>query len=355
MATTIKGVYRQRHPEASKFYQIIEKNFEEFIRIYPERFESRYGYYRPVVTEVIYKYLDCGDLSRGFARIRCGDCGHEFLLAHSCKCRYFCPSCHQKRIIQLGEHLGEEVLEEVPHRQIVFCIPKMLRIYFRNDRKLLGKLSQCAYRTLLKLYQAALDRKDVVPGVVISIQTFGDLMNIHPHLHAMVSDGCFDSEMAFYALPSIPSRKIEEVFSCEVFRLLLDEGKITEEIVRKIRGWRHSGFSVHQEVRIDGQDRDGLEGLVQYIGRAPLSEKKMVVSEDGKSIIYHSKMNSGRKRNFEVFDPLEWLAAITAHVPNKGEHMIRYYGYYSNKSRGLRKKRGGDKHSAAKPQPNGTT
>ncbi|MDI6794429.1 MAG: transposase zinc-binding domain-containing protein [bacterium] len=41
-------------------------------------------------------------------------------MAHSCKCRYFCPSCHQKRIIQLGEHLREEVLEEVPHRQIVF-------------------------------------------------------------------------------------------------------------------------------------------------------------------------------------------------------------------------------------------
>ncbi|MDI6792742.1 MAG: hypothetical protein QME81_07745 [bacterium] len=45
MATTIKGVYRQRQPKASKFYQIIEKNFEEFIQVYPDRFESRYGYY----------------------------------------------------------------------------------------------------------------------------------------------------------------------------------------------------------------------------------------------------------------------------------------------------------------------
>ncbi|MFH1096679.1 MAG: transposase, partial [Candidatus Desantisbacteria bacterium] len=48
----------------------------------------------------------------------------------------------------------------------------------------------------------------------------------------------------------------------------------------------------------------------------------------------------GIKRNFEIFDPLEWLAAITAQIPDKGAHMIRYYGYYSNKSRGMRKKSG---------------
>ncbi|MBU1767787.1 MAG: transposase, partial [Candidatus Omnitrophica bacterium] len=51
-------------------------------------------------------------------------------------------------------------------------------------------------------------------------------------------------------------------------------------------------------------------------------------------------MNPGIKRNFEIFDPLEWLAAITAQIPDKGAHMIRYYGYYSNKSRGMRKKSG---------------
>jgi hypothetical protein len=27
-----------------------------------------------------------------------------------------------------------------------------------------------------------------------------------------------------------------------------------------------------------------------------------------------------------------------SHVPNKGEQMVRYYGYYSNVSRGKRKK-----------------
>ena len=52
---------------------------------------------------VIYKYLDCGDLHFGFARVRCEDCGHEYLLAFSCKRRYFCPSCHRKRVIKKSQ------------------------------------------------------------------------------------------------------------------------------------------------------------------------------------------------------------------------------------------------------------
>ena len=43
-----------------------------------------------------HKFLECGNLERGFARIRCDHCEHEYLLAFSCKRRWFCPFCHQK-------------------------------------------------------------------------------------------------------------------------------------------------------------------------------------------------------------------------------------------------------------------
>ena len=54
------------------------------------------------------------------------------------------------------------------------------------------------------------------------------------------------------------------------------------------------------------------------------------------------------KRNFEVFDPLDFIAEITQHIPDPGAQQIRYYGWYSNKSRGRRAKAA---TSAAKPQP----
>jgi hypothetical protein len=44
----------------------------------------------------------------------------------------------------------------------------------------------------------------------------------------------------------------------------------------------------------------------------------------------------------KTLDALDWLAQLVTHIPNKGEQIVRYYGYYSNKSRGLRKKAGMD-------------
>jgi hypothetical protein len=69
--------YRPRTPQQSPYYQCVEDHFETFEQVYDEQFNRRYGFFRSYVKEVIYRYLDCGDLHSGFARIRCPDCGHE--------------------------------------------------------------------------------------------------------------------------------------------------------------------------------------------------------------------------------------------------------------------------------------
>ena len=105
--------------------------FERFLREYEDRFEKEYGFLRPVIQDVVEKYLDCGNPMCGFARIRCPDCGEERLLMFSCKTRGFCPSCHAKRREEWGEWMRGELLLDVPHRQVVFTVLKMLRLFFR--------------------------------------------------------------------------------------------------------------------------------------------------------------------------------------------------------------------------------
>ena len=60
----------------------------------------------------------------------------------------------------------------------------------------------------------------------------------------------------------------------------------------------------------------------------------MVYIREESKVVDQSKDGKPEK----VFDALEWLAAMTSHVPNKGEQMVPYYGYYSNAARGKRKK-----------------
>ncbi|MCX6577707.1 MAG: transposase zinc-binding domain-containing protein [Candidatus Aminicenantes bacterium] len=64
------------------------------------------------------------------ARFRCPGCQTERLLTFSCKARGFCPSCHAKRPEEWGEWVRETLLLVVPHRQVVFVIPRMLRVFF---------------------------------------------------------------------------------------------------------------------------------------------------------------------------------------------------------------------------------
>jgi len=71
------------------------------------------------------------------------------------------------------------LLLDVPHRQIVFTIPKMLRIFFKFKRKLLGDLCRCAVRSLVRYFQVVAGTT-LEPGVVAVIQTFGDRINFHP-------------------------------------------------------------------------------------------------------------------------------------------------------------------------------
>ncbi len=64
-------------------------------------------------------------------------------------------------------------------------------------------------------------------------------------------------------------------------------------------------------------------------------------------------LESGVKRNYQIPAPLDFLAECTQHIPPKGAHLVRYYGWYSNKLRGMRRKRaeGADMPAAAAGVP----
>jgi predicted Zn-ribbon and HTH transcriptional regulator len=50
-----------------------------------------------------------GILAHGFARARCADCGHDFIVAYSCKCRGVCPSCTTRRMVETAAHLMKQL------------------------------------------------------------------------------------------------------------------------------------------------------------------------------------------------------------------------------------------------------
>ena len=72
---------------------------------------------------------------------------------------------------------------------MVLTLPKRLRAYFLLDRRRLGGLSRGAYHTLRECLRAAVGERDLAPGAIVCVQTFGSLAHAHPHLPGLVTDG----------------------------------------------------------------------------------------------------------------------------------------------------------------------
>ncbi len=153
--------------------------------------------------------------------------------------------------------------------------------------------------------------------------------------------------MAFFVLTSngsftvsqaVNTKALEQIFRHKVLKMLLAKGKITQKMIGLLDKWRHTGFNVFAGPRILPRFEKSMENLARYIIRASFSQDRMTYHRDIGQVEYKSKDGAQTK----VFDALEWLAAMCSHVPNKGEQMARYYGYYSNAARGKRKNAGTD-------------
>jgi hypothetical protein len=56
-------------------------HFERFVAEYKEYIEKAYGYFRPIIKDVVEKYLDCSNPPCGFARICCPRCRADRILS----------------------------------------------------------------------------------------------------------------------------------------------------------------------------------------------------------------------------------------------------------------------------------
>ena len=306
-----------------------------------ERFERRYGFWRGLADEAVARYLDCGVWDSGFARVRCRRCPQEFLVAFSRKGRGLCPSCGAKRAAELAAFLMDEVVEDVGHAQWVFTVPKMLRVYFLYHRELLGELSRAAAETAKQLLAAAAgEEEDFRSGIVSMVQTFGDRANFHPHVHALVTRGGWTQSGEWIPVPDVDERAAEEMFRHKVLGLLRRRGLVSQERIELLLSWRRSGFSVHNRVLAHPGDGRDFEALVRYMMRSPVSLAGLRFSPGAKEFVYTRKggHDPAEPEEGERIDADEFVARVQVQIPDPRRHLVRYYGAYSNRARGQRRK-----------------
>ncbi len=89
-------IYKARRPETTALYEVVRDNLET---LYGAIEDGAIAVRIPKhARKELEASLDCGLLCRGFARLRCEECGESQLVAFSCKGRGFCPSCMGRRM-----------------------------------------------------------------------------------------------------------------------------------------------------------------------------------------------------------------------------------------------------------------
>ena len=199
------------------------------------------------------------------------------------------------------------------HRHVVLTIPRLLWPVFRRRRDLLTELARAGAEATSELVRREAGQ-DARPGLVISLATAGDLLKWHPHLHLLTTDGGFAPDGRFLPLPKWNATLLMTLFRERILARLLDRHTISPELVQKLLGWRHPGFSAHVGESIPPQERQRLEDTAAYLVRNALSLRKLVYLDGQQAVLYRSRMNPSLGRNFEALDPLEWLARMTVEV-----------------------------------------
>ena len=315
-----------------------------------------------------------------------GFCGHDKLVAFSCKRRGFCPSCGARRMAQTAAHLVDHVIPRVPVRQWVLALPIPLRLLLAAQPKLVTPVLQVVHRVITRhlLGQAGLKADEADSGAVTLIQRFGSAANLNIHLHCLVLDGVYrrndDGTPVFMEVPAPTDEALQTVLHKIIMRLMklltrkgvfveeqgqtymtddaadLDEARALRPLqaaactyriafgpragqkvltrqgamprdadIKKTLCADIDGFSLHAAVRCGAVDRQGLEQLCRTITRPALANERVQTNAAGQVVLKLKTAWSDGTTHL-VMSPLEFMQRLAALVPRPRLHLIRFHG-----------------------------
>jgi hypothetical protein len=169
-----RGRPRPRAPAApteTVLYDLVRENLESFVAYAREHYDGGLPQY---VEREMRAYLKCGVFSEGFTRARCDACGHDLLVAFSCKTRTVCPSCTGRRMANAAAAIVDRVLPDVPVRQYVLTLPYELRKLAAFKADVLTAIGRIAIETIFAATAHGPSAKGSRMGIVARSRSSND-------------------------------------------------------------------------------------------------------------------------------------------------------------------------------------
>lgn len=281
----------------------------------------------------------CRTDAMGSVTVKCDKCGAPYCLFCSCRNRS-CPLCQSEaRQKWLEARLGEILPGEYLH--VVFNTPKELDVLAQYcPDEFYDAVIRAAGQAVIDVGRSELHAQ---LGCHAHLQTWGQSMAFHVHVHCVVPCGGFseDGQRWISISPEdLPRKALSRRFRallCKGIRTAARQGKLdrlpatvsVEEILARVTtgDWR-----VYAKPPFGGAEKL-YEYLSRYVYRVAITNERIASYEDGHVTFWWRDYRHGNEEKPCVLEAQEFLRRYLTHVPPRGFVRIRSYGFLGNRNR----------------------
>ena len=286
---------------------------------------------RDIVYFEVAKMMKCKTPQLGFSLYECPECHNTHIQFHTCKSK-FCTSCGNKyskdRVISI-----ESKLYNCNHRHLVFTIHDALWNLFREDRNRLNLLFEAVNITLSSWCKEKYGKHGFKLGFVLTIHTFGRDDKWNPHIHALIAEQLVGNNSC-KRFDFFPYDMLRKRFQKVLLDLL--EKNIGKQNFRQLKNKVYStsknGFYVRAKKNENLGTKQNINYVLRYCGRPAFAASK-ILKINGDYITFWYQRHEDDLFVIETIHIFEFIKRIIIHIPEYQFKTIRYYGFYSKKSK----------------------
>ena len=289
--------------------------------------------------------LSCRKRENGYSVYRCLNDDEKKEIHHSCRDRG-CTVCGDNKRKQWLDKQNQRLLN-CEHFHLVFTLPSEYRVLWLYNRQWFIKTQFKVVSETLKDLLESGNGKDFLgatPGFICALHTWGRQLNLHPHIHCLITAGGLDNQGNWKAVDNdflLPVRVLKALYRGKFqsyIKAFLESDEVNLPKEDTLDSWRQTYKAVYKKewsVRIQEKYSHGngvLNYLSRYLGGAPIKPQQ-IVAMTAKEVSFRYKDHRDKKTKVLRLTRDEFMRRYLMHQPERGVHTIRYYGLYGSQAR----------------------
>lgn len=283
-------------------------------------------------SRILHAIRKCRTAALGGHIDQCSCCKSLHISYNSCRNRH-CPTC-QGHLREAWIHARTKDLLPVKYFHLVFTIPHELNTFcLQNPRLLYATLFKTSWATL-KGFSQNPSYLDAKIGVISLLHTWGQNLQLHPHLHCIVPGGGVQNKGAWKTAKNngnflFPVKEMSKVFRAKfVAELRKNKATIPQSV--------YDALFKKQWIVYAKQAFCTPNSVIEYLGRyshkvAISNHRILKINHKDNTVTFSLKnyKKNGKKETLTLKEK-EFIRRFSLHILPKGFTRIRHYGILSS-------------------------